>query len=204
VLGRMQRGELDIMVGTQMVTKGHDLPNVSLVGVLNADAGLSMPDYQASERTFQLLVQVAGRAGRGDTPGRVLIQTKTPTHPAIALAVKHDVKGFVEYGLTDRESLGYPPFSRLALVRVSAIEQRVAAECAADIARIARRASDERVEVLGPSPAPIARLRSQYRFRVMVRCKTRPPLRHVLGEVMAARVDRRARVTIDIDPINML
>lgn len=204
VLGKMQRGELDILVGTQMVTKGHDLPRVTLVGVLNADAGLSMPDYQASERTFQLLVQVAGRAGRGDTPGKVLIQTKNPTHPAIALAMRHDVQGFVQYGLADRESLGYPPYSRLAMVRVSALDERVASECVAHLAQAARKAASHHVELLGPSPAPIARLRNQYRFRLMVRCKTRAPLRHVLTAVLATRVDRRARVLVDVDPISML
>ena len=161
VLAKMHAGEVDILVGTQMVTKGHDLPRVTLVGVLNADAGLSMPDYQASERTFQLLVQVAGRAGRGDTPGKVLIQTKNPEHPAIALALAHDVHGFVRYGLGDREALGYPPYSRLAMMRVSALDERRARACVDEIARIARAAASTQVEILGPSPAPIARLRNQ-------------------------------------------
>lgn len=204
VLSKVQRGEIDILVGTQMVTKGHDLPRVTLVGVLNADAGLSMPDYQATERTFQLLVQVAGRAGRGDTPGKVLIQTKTPEHPAIALALKHDVKGFVEYALADREALNYPPFSRLAMVRVSAIDERVARESIAEIAAIARAHAGTNVELLGPSPAPITRLRNHYRFRLMARSKTRGPLRRVLQAVLAARVDRRVRLVVDVDPVSML
>ncbi len=204
VLGKMQRGEIDILVGTQMVTKGHDLPRVTLVGVLNADAGLSMPDYQASERTFQLLVQVAGRAGRGDTPGHVLIQTKNPEHPAIALALKHDVMGFVEYGLLDRKSLSYPPYSRLAMVRVSAIEERVARECIAELAQVAHQHAGAQVEILGPSPAPITRLRNHYRFRLVVRSKTRGPLRRVLQAVLDARVDRRVRMVVDVDPVSML
>jgi primosomal protein N' (replication factor Y) len=204
VLRKMQEGELDILVGTQMVTKGHDLPRVTLVGVLNADAGLSMPDYQASERTFQLLVQVAGRAGRGDIPGKVLIQTKNPEHPSIALALKHDVEGFVKYGLGDRESLGYPPYSRLAMVRVSALDERVAAQCIADLASIARKHAGTQVEILGPSPAPITRLRNHYRFRLVARSKTRGPLRRVLQAVLDARVDRHARVIVDVDPVSML
>jgi primosomal protein N' (replication factor Y) len=204
VLRRMQDGEIDILVGTQMVTKGHDLPRVTLVGVLNADAGLSMPDYQASERTFQLLVQVAGRAGRGDTPGKVLIQTKNPEHPAIALALKHDVRGFVEYGLADRQSLGYPPFSRLAMVRVSAIEERVAKESINELATIARAHAGAQVEILGPSPAPITRLRNHYRFRFVARSKTRGPLRRVLAAILATRVDRRIRLVVDVDPVSML
>jgi primosomal protein N' (replication factor Y) (superfamily II helicase) len=204
VLGKMHAGEIDILVGTQMVTKGHDLPRVTLVGVLNADAGLSMPDYQASERTFQLLVQVAGRAGRGDTPGLVLIQTKNPEHPAISLALAHDVPGFVRYGLADRESLNYPPFSRLAMVRVSAIEERKARACVDELGRIARQHAAASVEILGPSPAPITRLRNHYRFRLVVRSKTRGPLRRVLMAVLQARVERGVRMVVDVDPVSML
>lgn len=204
VLAKMHAGELDILVGTQMVTKGHDLPRVSLVGVLNADAGLSMPDYQASERTFQLLVQVAGRAGRAGTPGRVLIQTKNPEHPAIALALKHDVAGFVAYALADRQALGYPPFSRLAMVRVSALDEGVARTAMQELAEVAKRRAGSQVEILGPAPAPISRLRNQYRFRLVVRAKTRGPLRHVLVGVQEAKVDRRVRVVVDVDPVSML
>jgi primosomal protein N' (replication factor Y) len=204
VLNRMHAGEIDILVGTQMVTKGHDLPRVTLVGVLNADAGLSMPDYQASERTFQLLVQVAGRAGRGDTKGLVLIQTKNPDHPAIALALAHDVAGFVRYGLADRESLGYPPFSRLAMVRVSALDERKARSTVDELGRIAREIASPEVEILGPSPAPITRLRNHYRFRLVARSKARGPLRRVLIAVLQAKVESGVRVIVDVDPVSML
>jgi len=204
VLKKMHDGEVDILVGTQMVTKGHDLPRVTLVGVLNADAGLSMPDFQASERTFQLLVQVAGRAGRGENPGHVLIQTKNPEHPAIALALAHDVPGFVRYGLGDRQSLGYPPFSRLAMVRVAALDERKARACVEDLARVARKHADPQVEILGPSPAPIARLRNLFRFRVLVRAKARGPLRRVLFAVLGTKVERGVRVIVDVDPVSML
>src|SRR6202044_1379301 len=111
VLARVRERQVDILVGTQMVTKGHDLPSVTLVGVINADAALSIPDFRAAERTFQLLVQVAGRAGRGDAPGRVIVQTWDPEHPAIVFAAKHDVDGFIVRELVDRKELGYPPFS---------------------------------------------------------------------------------------------
>jgi primosomal protein N' (replication factor Y) len=204
VLKKMHDGEVDILVGTQMVTKGHDLPRVTLVGVLNADAGLSMPDFQASERTFQLLVQVAGRAGRGETPGHVLIQTKNPEHPAIALALAHDVPGFVRYGLGDRQSLGYPPFSRLAMVRVAALDERKARACVEELAHVARKHADPQVEILGPSAAPIARLRNLYRFRLLVRAKSRGPLRRVLFAVMGTKVERGVRVVVDVDPVSML
>src|SRR5262249_20295429 len=112
VIERVRSGEVDILVGTQMVTKGHDLPRVTLVGVINADAALSMPDFRAGERAFQILVQVAGRAGRSDRPGTVLIQTRDPENPAIAFASRHDVRGFVERELRDRQELLYPPFAR--------------------------------------------------------------------------------------------
>jgi primosomal protein N' (replication factor Y) len=150
------------------------------------------------------LVQVAGRAGRGDTPGKVLIQTRNPEHPAIALALKHDVEGFVRYGLADRESLGYPPFSRLAMVRVSAVEEPVARQAIAELASTARQYAGGQVEILGPSPAPISRLRNHYRFRLVVRSKTRGPLRRVLEAVQNARVDRHVRMVVDVDPVSML
>lgn len=204
VLAGMQRREIDILVGTQMVTKGHDLPGVTLVGVLNADTGLSMPDFQASERTFQLLVQVAGRAGRGDTPGKVIVQTRTPDHPAIALALKHDVAGFVKYGLADRGELGYPPFSRVAMVRISALDERLAHRAIAALAAVGRKCAGQHVEILGPSPAPIPRLRNRYRFRFMLRSKERGPLRQVLIAILSAKVDSQARRVVDVDPVNML
>ncbi len=204
VLDRMRAGGIDILVGTQMVTKGHDLPNVTLVGVLNADSALSMPDFRASERTFHLLVQVAGRAGRGDTPGRVLIQTRQPKHPAIAYALRHDVPGFIEQELGDREELRFPPFSRLALIRFDALEEaRALAECER-IAIIARNAAPALVEVLGPTPAPLARLRNRYRFRFVLRAVERKPLRDALLAVARASVHRLVRMAIDVDPVNML
>jgi primosomal protein N' (replication factor Y) len=205
----MRGGEIDILVGTQMVTKGHDLPNVTLVGVVNADSALSLPDYRAGERGFQLLVQVAGRAGRRDRPGRVLIQTRTPEHPAIHFAAAHDVPAFLDRELRDRQEVGYPPYARLALVRVDAVEEELARQVTATIAAHARTCPEglaRRVDVLGPSAAPIARLRGRYRFRVLLRAKERGPLRAALAVVMRVKegVDRRARVAIDVDPVAML
>ncbi len=209
ILDRMRDGEIDILVGTQMVTKGHDLPRVTLVGVLNADAALSLPDFRASERGFQLLVQVAGRAGRHDRPGRVLIQTRTPEHPAIQFAAQHDVRGFWARELADRREVGYPPFTRLALLRVDALDEEVAREVSNRLAALARTSPEalaRRVEVLGPSAAPLARLRGRFRFRVMLRAAERGPLRAALGVVRAGmdRVDRRVRVVVDVDPVAML
>ncbi len=209
VMDKMRAGEIDILVGTQMVTKGHDLPRVTLVGVLNADAALALPDFRASERGFSLLVQVAGRAGRSDRPGRVLIQTRNPDHPAIRFAAGHDVPGFLARELVDRREVGYPPFVRIALVRVDAIDEGVARAAAADLAAAARTSREglaRQIEVLGPSAAPIARLRGRFRFRVLIRAADRALLRRALKEVSAAlgSVDRRARALIDVDPVSML
>jgi primosomal protein N' (replication factor Y) (superfamily II helicase) len=209
ILSRVRAREIDILVGTQMVTKGHDLPNVTLVGVINADAALSMPDFRASERTFQLLVQVAGRAGRGDVPGRVVVQTWDPEHPAVALAARHDVDAFLERELLDRRELGYPPHTRSALVRVEALaesEARLGCAHLAEVALACDAGRSQRVLVQGPAPAPIARVRNRWRFRVMLRATDRPPLREALAAVDAARASlpHGVRSSIDVDPVQLL
>ncbi len=204
ILDAMRRGELDILVGTQMVTKGHDLSGVALVGVLDADAALSLPDFRAAERTFQLLVQVAGRAGRSDAEGRVLIQTRQPEAAAIRYAVAHDVDGFAAEELAARRELAYPPFAHLALVRCEALDERLAERKCQVLAALARRVARSEVQILGPAAAPLARLRSRYRFRFLLRSTERRALREVLLEVLRAESDRRVRVLVDVDPINML
>ncbi|MDP9035980.1 MAG: primosomal protein N', partial [Myxococcota bacterium] len=190
ILAKMRAREIDILVGTQMVTKGHDLPNVTLVGVVNADAALSIPDFRAGERAFQLLVQVAGRAGRGDLPGRVIVQTWDPDHPAVALAARHDVDAFLERELIDRRELGYPPFTRAALVRVEGMVEDEARDGCTRLARIALACDPVRlghVLVQGPAPAPIARIRNRWRFRLMLRAADRGALRSALACVDEAR-----------------
>jgi primosomal protein N' (replication factor Y) len=209
VLERVRSREIDILVGTQMVTKGHDLPNVTLVGVINADAALSIPDYRASERGFQLLVQVAGRAGRGDVAGKVIVQTWNPEHPAVALAAHHDVDAFLEQELVDRRELGYPPFTRAALVRVDSVDEaeaRGACSLLADVALASEPARAGRVLVRGPAPAPIARIRNRWRFRVMFLAAERAPLRELLRLVDDARTSlgRSVRASIDVDPVQLL
>jgi primosomal protein N' (replication factor Y) len=200
---------VDILGGTLMVATGHDLPNVTLVGIVNADAALSIPDYRASERAFQLLVQVAGRAGRGDAPGRVLVQTWDPLHPAVALAAKHDVDTFLERELEARRELAYPPFTRSALVRVEAVDEAAARGACEELARVARASEAVRsgqVLVQGPAPAPIARIRDRYRFRLMLRAPERAPLRTVLAAIDRARpgLPRDVRASIDVDPVQLL
>jgi primosomal protein N' (replication factor Y) len=204
VLDRMRNGEADVLVGTQMVTKGHDLPRVTLVGVLNADAALSMPDFRAAERTFQLLVQVAGRAGRSEAAGTVIVQTRTPEAHAILYAVRHDVDGFLERELAEREELSYPPYSRLALIKIDAAEDNVAKLEAERLARVARRCASNAVTILGPAAAPLARLRNRYRYRIMLRSRERHALREPMLAIARERIDRHVRVALDMDAVSML
>ncbi len=209
IIDQMRQRRADILVGTQMVTKGHDLPGVTVVGVVNADAALALPDFRAAERTFQLLVQVAGRAGRADRPGRVLVQTRIPGHAVLRHAKHHDVAGFVAWEIENRREAGYPPFARLALVRLDAPDEalvRTEAERLAALARACPTAAAGDVDVLGPSPAPLERLRGRYRFRILLRSERRPPLRAVARAVIHAcdRTDRRVRVHVDVDPVHML
>ncbi len=213
ILAKVREREVDILVGTQMVTKGHDLPHVTLVGVINADAALSIPDFRAAERAFQLLVQVAGRAGRGDTPGKVLVQTYDPDHHAIRLAVTHDVLGFFDRELRDRRELGYPPFSRMVLARLDGMDEKETLDAANVLARAARAASrsataapGETLEVRGPSPAPIAKVKNRFRFRVMLRSSSRDRLRQGALALHAAiaTLPRTVRATIDVDPVGAL
>jgi primosomal protein N' (replication factor Y) len=205
-------GRLDVLVGTQMVTKGHDVPGVTLVGVVAPDQTLNFPDFRAAERTFQLLTQVAGRAGRGDQPGRVLVQTYRPTHYAVRFAVAHDFAGFAAEELRYREALGYPPYSRLANLRFDGLD-------AARVEEGARRAAESlrdrnealprvrRARILGPAPAPIERLRGRFRWQILVKAKSTIDLRALLHPVEAG--DRRARdggvrLLVDVDPYGML
>ena len=175
-----------------------------MVGVLNADAALSIPDFRASERTFQLIVQVAGRAGRAGKRGQVIVQTRQPDHPAIVLATRHDVKAFLEHELKDRKELNYPPYSRLALVRVASAQDAVAQRECQRLADIARRAAAGEVQVLGPAPAPLAKLRNRYRYRFLLKSARPSPIHRVLLQLLRAGSHRLAKVSLDMDPMNML
>ncbi len=205
VLGKLRDREIDVLVGTQMVAKGHDFPGVTLVGVLAADVGLRQPDFRAAERTFQLLCQVAGRAGRGDEPGRVIVQALAPSHHAIRLAAAHDFRGFYEVEAPRRDELGYPPSGRLAAVIVDGPDEARVRESARAIGEAAR-AHAEGVTILGPAPAPLARLRGRYRFRLLLRARRLEKLRACLlaFEPRLADVPSGVRAAIDVDPVSML
>ncbi len=206
VLDRLRNGEVDIMVGTQMVTKGHDIARVTLVGVVLADQSLAFPDFRASERTFQLLAQVAGRAGRADTPGKVIFQTYQPDHPAVHFAAQHDYENFYAVEIRARHEVGYPPFTRLVSVRVHAgaeADARGAAQSLAAVALHHDSVRDGIVEILGPAPAPLARLRGRYHYRLLLKSPDRKALRSVAAQ-LAAQIDEGlapARASLDIDPL---
>jgi primosomal protein N' (replication factor Y) len=205
VLARFARREVDVLVGTQMVTKGHDFPGVTLVGVVLADTALALPDFRAAERTFQLLTQVAGRAGRGADAGRVLVQTFNPGTRAVACSVSHDYAAFAAHELAERRRLGWPPFSRLLAARVEGTEAgaRRAAEALAHAARPALRGE---VAMLGPAPAAIERIRGRTRWHLLFRAPTPQALFRVHAAL--ARVARRppggAAIRFDMDPTSMM
>jgi primosomal protein N' (replication factor Y) len=203
------RREVDILVGTQMVTKGHDFPGVTLVGVLCADTGLNLPDFRASERTFQLLAQVSGRAGRGDRPGRVVVQTYRPNTPAVTCAAAHDYVSFFKVESEARAELSYPPHGRLIAVRIDGPNPTEIASHANKLAQVAeavaRRSENAGlVEVRGAVPAPIERLRTRTRWQIWLRGSDRGALRRVARAVLATEVPTRVRVALDVDPISTL
>ncbi len=211
LLRSWENGEIDILVGTQMITKGHDVSGVTLVGALLADLSLNLPDFRAAERTFQLLNQVAGRSGRGEDPGHVIIQTYAPDHYVFQYLLSHDYKGFFESELEFRRTLNYPPFSRLVKLcidgpKVADVESK--AKKLAEILREKHRASSkyrDQIEILGPAPAPIAKLRSRYRWQLLLKGK---PISALLEFANIAREllprSRKARLHIDVDPYSML
>ncbi|MBI2361461.1 MAG: primosomal protein N' [Deltaproteobacteria bacterium] len=206
---RWQKGEIDILVGTQMITKGHDVAGVTLVGVILADLSLNLPDFRAAEKTFQLLTQVAGRAGRGQEPGQVIIQTFAPDHYALRYVTSHDYKGFFASEIEFRRALNYPPFRRLVGLRLEGPSPQDA-KAKAQLLGDALRQHDgpgihERVEILGPAPAPIEKLRSRYRWQILLKGENSPS---VLGLAKRARAlfprSHKTRLFIDVDPYNML
>jgi primosomal protein N' (replication factor Y) len=205
VLRRIRSNDLDIVIGTQMIAKGHDFPGVRLVGVVLADIGLHLPDFRAAERTFQLLTQVAGRAGRDRSPGRVLIQCFDPDHYAIRPVRTHDYETFYAEELRHRAALGYPPYGKLVHAGISA-EAEAAASAGADTLADAVRAEPEGIELLGPAPSPLARLRGRYRYQLLVKSPNPAPLRRAAEALVAAAATLPSGVTatVDSNPLNML
>ena len=211
ILRALGNGDIDILVGTQMIAKGHDYPNITLVGVVSADASLSMPDFRAPERLFQLLTQVAGRAGRGERPGHVFLQTYRPEHDSVAFACGHDFAGFFHHETARRRGVLYPPFSRLARLIVESPKAEHAQETSQRIGETLQRRIPPRsdVTVLGPAEAPIARLQDRYRWHLLVKSASSKALHQCVSVGLAeARrhksFPRLTRVSVDIDPVSFL
>jgi primosomal protein N' (replication factor Y) len=207
ILRKFAAGQGNILIGTQMVAKGLDFPGVTLVGVINADTALHRADFRAAERTFQLLTQVAGRAGRGEQPGEVFIQTYNPSHYAIVAAARQDYDDFAQHECQYRRELGYPPYGRLVSLVASDSDNAEASELVDRVAAALRHASapdGAHVEVLGPAPAPLSKLRGIHRYQVLVKARTAAAAGRVVSEGLAtlAPKDRR-RTAVDADPVDM-
>jgi primosomal protein N' (replication factor Y) len=191
-----------------MVTKGHDFPNVTLVGVISADQSLHIPDFRAAERTFQLLTQVAGRAGRASRPGQVVIQTYEPAHPSLEFSLRHDFDAFASQELESREALCYPPFSRIANIRLSSIDSGLAEGTAREAAELIK--GDQNVgeiRILGPAPAPIEKLRGRYRWQILIKAPSARTLSSLLASSLPkieAKLPRKVRLNVDVDPSSLL
>ncbi|HXJ21484.1 MAG TPA: primosomal protein N' [Polyangia bacterium] len=205
ILRRMHAREIDILVGTQMVTKGHDFPGVTLVGVLQPDQAMNLPDFRATERTFQLLEQVAGRAGRGEKAGRVIIQSYQPDNVAIAAVATHDYEGFVRQELKARQDEDYPPCSRVIVLRLDAPDEAQVRAAAVATADAARAAGGGAVRVSGPAPAPLERLRGRARWQVWLYSHDRQALAATArSAARAARAGGDLRLSVDVDPQSVL
>ena len=210
VLSAFREGGIDILLGTQMIAKGLDFPNVLLVGVINADSALHFPDFRAAERTFQLVTQVAGRTGRGDRGGRVIVQTFTPEHPAIQAASRHDYEQFTRDELVNRRKFNYPPLGCVARIIIRGPVESLA-EATADmmLARLesARDKLRHEVRILGPAPPPIVKLRGKYRFHILLQCEDAVELNRVLAlatETFKIPEKDDVQYVIDVDPMDML
>ena len=207
-LADFSAGRIDTLVGTQMLAKGHDFPNVTLVGVVSVDVGLALPDFRAAERTFQLITQVAGRAGRGDRPGRVLIQTYHPYHYALRHACAQDYQGFYDEELRYRQNHSYPPFVALASLLVHAPDLGRVRNDSLELRKHLDAANKERkCRVLGPAPAPFARLKGEHRFQLLIKSRSRKHLREIADAALKAAVDdgiNLRTVNLEIDPVSIM
>lgn len=205
ILGDFRARKIDILVGTQMIAKGLDFPGVTLVGVIHADLSLHQPDFRAAERTFQLLVQVAGRAGRGEIPGEVIVQTFSPEHAAIQMARRLDFNGFMDQEIEFRRELFYPPFSRMVCVTLEGVRPEAVEAAASGLAGLLKKALKPEVVLSGPIPAPLARVKGKARHQVLMRAKNVSamtlPLKAALDEL---KIPRTVSVIVDVDAISMM
>ncbi len=205
ILTGFREKNYDILVGTQMIAKGHDIPNVTLVGLVNADIGLGVPDFRAAERTFQLLTQASGRAGRGDLPGRVILQTINPEHYAIRLAAVQDYPAFYEKEILFRRSMKYPPFAALANLLVRDEKQEDALRKSTELERLLK-PEPEGMKVMGPAPAPVPRLKAEFRYQILIKASDRKKLNELLHSIRRYALEQKWGLTslvIDVDPLSL-
>ena len=205
MLQSFRAGRTHILIGTQMIAKGLHFPNCTLVGVLCADMGLHIPDFRAGERTFQLLVQVAGRSGRGEQEGRVIIQTYTPYHPALQHALRHDFAGFYRDEIADRVALDFPPAAHMVMVHVRGPEAAAVCKAAEEFAARLREVLPAGVRMGDAAPAPIAKIRAQYRYQICLRgTAVRAMTKALRGIVLSARLGKGIEVYADVDPRSLM
>jgi primosomal protein N' (replication factor Y) len=207
ILQALEMRQIDILIGTQMITKGHDFPFITLVGVISADTALNMPDFRAAERTFQLITQVAGRGGRGETPGKVIIQTFNPDHYALRHAQNHDYKSFYAEEIDFRKDLQYPPFGRIINLRLSSIKKEVLIEEAHLLGKLAKklRARHENIaEIIGPAESPLAKIRGRFRYQMLIKGQDINVLHQIAREIISKNKNSNVKITADVDPENFM
>jgi primosomal protein N' (replication factor Y) len=207
LLARLHGGEINLLVGTQMIAKGHDIHGVTLVGVVGADFALGLPDFRAAERVFQLLTQVSGRAGRGELPGKVLVQTYHPDHYAVKFAAEHDYPGFVAKEMQYRRWMHYSPYAVLANVVVQSERLEEATGWSAELGRWFEKTRLDNVRVLGPAAAPISRLKRIYRYHFVLKAEKRQSLGEALRAMLGFAESRgilRRNLVIDVDAVHLM
>ena len=206
----MHAGEIDILIGTQMIAKGHHFPNVTLVGVVWADGGMSMPDFRAAERTFQLITQVIGRAGRGDEPGEVIIQTMRPDHYAIVYSRDHLYGRMFDHEMKLRRHPAFPPYLRLTSLRLQGRVESDVMQTTGRIAKFCRQTVKKEqlnIEILGPAPAPLDKIKDKYRWQILLKARDTDQMHALCVAIKEARqelVGRQCTLAIDVDPENMM
>jgi len=202
LLNAFRQHEIDVLVGTQMVAKGLDFPRVTLVGVISADTALNLPDFRSAERTFNLLTQVAGRAGRGSLPGKVVVQTYTPHHYSIVAASRHDYLAFYQQEIEIRKECGLPPFVHLVQLTIRSLGETKALQYAQKVAQTCRHRLSSEVQVLGPSPAPIHRVRRQYLWQILLKSSREADLKDPLAKALRkVPSPGGCHLGVDVDPL---
>jgi primosomal protein N' (replication factor Y) len=207
ILQALEQRKIDILIGTQMITKGHDFPFITLVGVISADTALNMPDFRSAERTFQLITQVAGRGGRGDYPGKVIIQTFNPDHYALRHAQNHDYKSFYTEEIDFRKALQYPPFGRIINLRLSSIKKDELIEHAHILGKLAKKLSARQgniAEIIGPAESPLAKIRGRFRWQMLIKGQDLNVLHQIARDIINKHKNRQVKITADVDPENFM